>query len=438
MAKKCLMTWQAKTRRWAKKHKAKLYFVSCKQLCVKPETKEASIDAANAWWEAKLAELESSGAPQPTPEDLRINAFKVWGMVQDWQHLDEASREKLVDSLVGAGQYRKLKEQANSSLDAILNPAADRQIAAQVDSWLGMLKGATKAGQMSGSRWDSYRRNIEKFKEFMGASSPIDAINEARVEGFFNDLSVHVGAGKYSPSYAHTLLMTAKQFIAYLAEKKLIVAPGNLRSRRLRFNHSAAAKVEVFSAAEVQAMLKACEGFSDKTKLYLLLMLNCGMYQNDIAEMLKEEVNWKAGTITRARSKTRARGGPMVTYPLWSETFRLLKKCKADKGDLALTTDEGKPLVFYSLKGEDASRYDVVQSAWSRLAAKMGLKKIRLGMKHLRKTSATMLASHEQYKYYVGHFLADSPKGMDQKHYVKPSQEEFDKAIVWLGEQYLQ
>ena len=33
-------------------------------------------------------------------------------MVQDWGQLDEASREKLVDSLVGVGQYQKLKAQA--------------------------------------------------------------------------------------------------------------------------------------------------------------------------------------------------------------------------------------------------------------------------------------------------------------------------------------
>ena len=33
-------------------------------------------------------------------------------MVQDWGQLDEASREKLVDSLVGVGQYQKMKVQA--------------------------------------------------------------------------------------------------------------------------------------------------------------------------------------------------------------------------------------------------------------------------------------------------------------------------------------
>jgi hypothetical protein len=67
----------------------------------------------------------------------------------------------------------------------------------------------------------------------------------------------------------------------------------------------------------------------------------------------------------------------------------------------------------------------------------MGFKKIRLSMKHLRKTSATLLGQHPMYKYYVGHFLADSPKGMDQKHYVKPSEDEFFLALDWLRKQIL-
>ena len=73
----------------------------------------------------------------------------------------------------------------------------------------------------------------------------IDALDEARLEGYFNHLSAQVKAGKYSPNYAHTLLMTAKQFIGRLAELRLIPLPGNMRSRRLRFNHSAPAKIEM-------------------------------------------------------------------------------------------------------------------------------------------------------------------------------------------------
>ncbi len=35
-------------------------------------------------------------------------------MVQDWRQLDEAKRETLVDSLVGKGQFQKIKAQADA------------------------------------------------------------------------------------------------------------------------------------------------------------------------------------------------------------------------------------------------------------------------------------------------------------------------------------
>ena len=104
VAKKLHMTWVAGTRRWRKLYRGKWYSVSCRQLGT-AETKEASWKAANEWWEEQQ---RLANAAPPTEADLRANAFKVWSMVQDWQQLDEASREKLVDSLVGVGQYQKI------------------------------------------------------------------------------------------------------------------------------------------------------------------------------------------------------------------------------------------------------------------------------------------------------------------------------------------
>src|SRR5205807_7938743 len=116
----------------------------------------------------------------------------------------------------------------------------------------------------------------------------------------------------------------------------------------------------------------------------------------------------------------------------------LLKKHRAKDGGLILTTDEGKPLVRYWLEGDgDMRRYDCIQSAWSRLAAKMKLAKIRLGMKHLRKTAASLLGQHPQYKFYANHFLADSPRTVADRHYVTPSEEEFFAALDWLRGQVL-
>ncbi len=76
--------------------------------------------------------------------------------------------------------------------------------------------------------------------------------------------------------------------------------------------------------------------------------------------------------------------------------------------------------------------YDCIVESWKNLAKPLGLSKMRLGPKHLRKTSATILGSHPQYKFYAPHFLGHAPTSVTEKHYVSPNEEEFSAALTWL------
>jgi integrase len=420
------MTWIPSGRRWRKVYKGKAYVVSCRQLGT-PETKEASWRAANAWWERQEALLDL-----PSDDDRVARAMRIRNLLEDFSKLDDEARREAVEVLFGAGSYASLQAKAGTMLAAMEASSPDRTLAAHVEGWKNLLRDACQAGQLSAGRYDAYCRNIGNFVTWIGPETAINAIDEARLEAYFSHLSGKVGARDYSPHYAHTLLMTAQQFIERLAARKLIPLPGNIRDRRFRFNHSVAAKIETFTAEEVRALLDAAP---ERMRLYLMLMVNCGMYQHDVAELRQHEVNWRQGTITRARSKARERKGPVVTYQLWPETLALLKKYRGE-GELVLTTDKGKPLVSYSLEDGKFARYDVIQSAWNRLGEKMG-GKIRLSMKHLRKTSASLLGEHPQYKFYATYFLADSPRHMTDKHYVKPSDAEFFQALDWLRGQIL-
>ena len=151
---------------------------------------------ANTWWEAKQKEIDT--AP-PTEEELKANAIRVWTMVQDWKVLDEESRERLVDSLVGEGQYQKIKAQADAMV-ASATPATppDRPVDAQVGEVGKLLRGVCESGQMSEGRYDAYGRNIKIFVDWIGEQTAIDVIDEAKLEAFFNHLSLQVGAGKYA------------------------------------------------------------------------------------------------------------------------------------------------------------------------------------------------------------------------------------------------
>ena len=72
MPRKYLMTWIESRQRWMKMHRSKRYVISCKALNV-PPTKEASYQAANDWWEKKLAELEM----EPPAKDHRVEALEM-------------------------------------------------------------------------------------------------------------------------------------------------------------------------------------------------------------------------------------------------------------------------------------------------------------------------------------------------------------------------
>jgi hypothetical protein len=170
-------------------------------------------------------------------------------------------------------------------------------------------------------------------------------------------------------------------------------------------------------------------------------MLNCCMYQNDIAELLQSEVDWEAGKVTRKRSKRReAEDAQEVCYPLWPETLELLRRFRSADARLALTTDEGKPLVkgWYEKGGDGGEekfrRYDCVQSAFSTLKEKV---EVRLDLKHFRKTSAQLLYENKAFRHLHLIFLAQAPRGVAARNYLDESKSpEFRKAIRWLGQQY--
>jgi hypothetical protein len=83
----------------------------------------------------------------------------------------------------------------------------------------------------------------------------------------------------------------------------------------------------------------------------------------------------------------------------------------------------------------DGKRYkvDAIKSNYVHLQQAL---KITSPMKLLRKTSATLIESHELYGRYKHHFLGHSPRSIADRHYAAPSSDLFDVIVAWLGDQY--
>ncbi len=193
-------------------------------------------------------------------------------------------------------------------------------------------------------------------------------------------------------------------------------------------------RIVVFSKEEISSLLKAA---NDRTRLYLLLMLNCGMTQKDIADLHVSEVDWKAGRIIRKRSKTKdCKSVPTVDYLLWPETFNLLRQERNLQSiDRVLTNRGGSPLwVEHQNADGKYQKTDNIKNAFERLcrAEKITGKSI----KSLKKAAATLLADHESFAGLESLLIGHAPQRMSERHYAKAPRQLFDKAVSWLRDEF--
>jgi integrase len=494
-----LMTWVPAQKRWTKRYRGRRYYVSVRQLGT-VETKEASLQAANAWWRDKQADLDVAyragltsprtpppvedvaaaliGSPEwdsiqalvdaaaqylaklpPSPEAEEIQermheaAYREdeTGDEKAWEPIAADLRERLLSDLfrrvVVEGQPlpEGLKEhlpparahQIEYAVKSIRGESAadpERTVQAQVDAWLQKQQSIVRIGGMTAARFANIQKCIRYFSAFIGESADVKAIDADALEGFHNFCLAKIAdkrqgvEGGWSPSYARAVFTFARSFIRWLAGRGIIPTPANLISRGFCFG-STVERVDVWTAEEVREILRAATGL---LKLALLLMLNCGMTQKDVADLRDDEVDWHRGRIIRKRSKTRdQKNAPEVNYRLWPSTFTLLKKHRSGS-ECVLLTARGSPLIRKTLEDGKFVAYDMLASYYNRMKKPEGFRK---PMKLLRKTSASLLESHEVYGRFTSLFLGHAPSSMKDRHYAAPPQALFDEAVQWLGDQ---
>lgn len=479
-----LMTWVPGRKGWMKWHQGHNYSVSCRQLGTEP-TKEASWQAANEWWSAKEAELRDR--PVVPEAILDPTSQSVKDLLERFPHDElrrlavrgEAARTLLtilerasVHGLPpGEGEFPRtaplpialnaiaelergvgipgevisrgmshgftdslapeFQEQYVKHLDHVIdaNPVPrDRTIKGQMEGWARLQHSRHVAGKISAGRYDAYLRNAGVFAEWAGPHSDIATLDAPRIRAYYDWLCQQIGDGRFSTSYARSLLNAAKNLVSRIAELGLIPLPGNLRSKDFTFDDSAG-DIDYFTIAEIRSLMDECDRISPRTKLFLLLMLNCGMYQSDISDLKPSEVDLERGVVTRRRSKRR-RQGLRVTYKLWPETLELLRRFGTTEGDRVLGSEEGNPLVSYKFVQGKLRRYDLIGHSYDKVRKKAGVTK---PIKVFRKTSAHLLDRHRDYRAFCAYFLAHAPKTVTEISYVgTPPEELFFEAIDWL------
>lgn len=467
LAERCLMTWEPSQARWRKMYRGKTYTASCFTLGCRP-TKEDSYQAANDWWRAKRAEIDGQvEASKPHADDIaEYRLRRDWclshGQEQEAQKWEDMARQleedpdfliaptrrfNVIANLVfrhlqsggtlksfsekhipaeSAEEYDPEEIRWDERLGGLHSPNIpnDMTVGAQVRAYLELEKQRLDNEEIGSDQYSMIVRCVNFFRDWIGAQSSVEVIDADRWKAFFK----HLSSLTDSAGYKKKKMQHARAFIQELITDGKIPAIGNLENRKRSFK-TVPTTIETFTKNEVREVVEKATG---ELKLQLLLMLNCGMTQIDISELAPGEIDWQEGVIERKRSKTRDASAkvPTVRYRLWAETLRLLRLYGHRTGSHALL-NEGKPWVRKG--GEGGGRTDGIGNRYDTLQKKLSF---RRPLTCLRATASSKLDEHPEHSRYAILFLGHAPSTIAAKHYVQPSQEQFDAAVRWLGQQF--
>ncbi len=441
------MTWEPAKARWRKMYRGRMFTVSCSRLGC-PPTKVGSYKAANDWWVAKRAEIDGQTPAHPHEWVLRSLADRLaWAqghgkadmarsIRQDVEML-EGDRDgdvhpSIAFSLLG-GQVAQAVWQDRLEGQKVAPTPQDRTIAGQVARWVGLQKARAGAGEIVPAEAENRRHAITHFETWIGRDMPLGAINEAKWTGYYLHLlglldgGHDCGKGRKSPSYCAKLLRYARHFIDFLADEGLLAAPKNLGKLRIKQQGRA---VEIMPVEDVRCLIEAATG---PLKLHLLLMANCGLTQKDISDLSPGEV--RGGYLVRKRSKTKdQKSVPEVRYWLWPETLALLEEHRSMDPERLLVTKSGQAWVRKEFRVGKFVETDSIRTLYARHARSQG---VRMSMKYIRKTSATLIDREPRFDERIATlFLGHSPRSIKDRHYSRPAEDVLDEAVAWLRECY--
>ena len=311
----------------------------------------------------------------------------------------------------------------------------DQSLRAYVDRYLKDKEHQAAAGEVTVGRHYALKLHLTHFQDWLGKDTAVGEIDGGSLMRYHADLLEKVAKAKWGRTTANHYLTSVKSFVRWLWQIEAIATLPRVldgRSSALTISKSSP-KIVTFTMDEIKSLL---ESASDRTKLFILLMLNCSYTQKDISDLQVSEVDWNEGRIVRKRSKTAdCENVPTVNYFLWPETFRLLQQERAlDSEDLVLRNNNGNPIWSEEITKEGKyKKNDNIKNAFDRLRKELSIAK---PLKSLKKTSASLLRDNEKFSALASLFLGHAPQSMSDRHYTQVPQRLLDQAVTWLGQEY--
>ncbi|GEM_PF-3480492 len=323
----------------------------------------------------------------------------------------------------------------------------------QIQRFLDFKETQVRSGVITARTWGTLNERLAFFLVWIKPGTHVATIDGTTLTGFYEWV---LSRPEWNHQRAKGIFNNARQWIRWAWRQddvELEALPRNNNSREWVFlTHldksglTKATRTEGLWAPDEFKL--TFEHVPEDFRLFLLLMLNCGFTNNDVATLLKSEVRLDEGRIGRQRIKTRRHSHPpVVNYKLWPKTQELLQHNWSEHLEFALTNQRGNPLAVSRLEKDANKTKEVIWTGIGRRYGQMKNAKPKNNkpslpnkqLMFLRKTGSTKIRSNREFlsldSLYFGHSWAT----VADKHYNafdgQPYQP-LDEAIEWLGVEF--
>ena len=208
----------------------------------------------------------------------------------------------------------------------------------------------------------SKMRYLRVFYDFCGSGVSVNnwmntskGLNKLKLHNFIEHLQRLYVDGTYSRHTIRLILARAKEFIHWLYNKDALkelprnISDLSMKSMPKRTNIPQLVnpyydKIDIHKIIDHYLTDNVYRpGIKSRTLCFLLLALNLGGTQRDIATLCLEDIDFERKLVTRLRKKT----GISSSHRLWGITIRLMKLCYPERKVL---DENNKQLFFYNTR----------------------------------------------------------------------------------------
>lgn len=352
--------------------------------------------------------------------------------------------EKLRHDLAAVGVDDHPDAALPAALDNEPNTPASETIRGVMDAHIDTLKQKHAAGERGGKSLRSRSWKFESLCKWTPPGErhtigelPAERLDSQLISLLHSFLMKQISTDTWSPTYAAGHLAAMKTLVRWAYENEHIdKLPRNISSRHLTISKPEPV-VKTMTPKHIHALLANA---APRTRAFILLGLNTGATAQDISELKHQELDLKAGTITRRRSKSqRARTAcPTVTWPLWKETIKAIRDTMTPGGTDVFTGQQGRPLVVETVRKDGrVQKTDSIRQAFDRTRRKLEASHPDIpSFKTLRATAANTLRQSDQFSDITDLFLGHAAASVLDRHYATQRNAKLAEAVAWLGDHF--